>query len=473
MDGGEHPGQQRPAAAQHANRSGRPSVAPCRSLRAAPAAIGIGDRSSRSVGALRSWRGRVTSRTAPGHAPICSAVISLSLVRGIGRALVRRSALRRPPGRGRRRRKPRRRPASARRRRSPRGRPGGRSGRCGLRARRARPASRPPTAAVAVSVGPGLTALIRIPWPMFSRAAVRVRMLSAALLAAYTPWFCPRTGRPMRETTLTTAPPPPRRMRSISRCRHSHTPVRFTPSTASHSARGVSATGPQEGRPALFTAMSSRSGVALDRLEQFAHRRRVGDVDDVCPGAGWQGRRPDLAVHKRRAAPLRRRFVGQLDGLPQRRGGPPGHDHPGAGAGQRHRHGPADARTGPGDQGRPAGQSVRAHSSDLCFTGGAGYVTGSPPASGGERHPAERFGDPPRTPRAASRSCETDSAPRRPGSGIGISGSPSAVPLPRLTYAGNPSPGCGGGTGTGSRPPPSCRLMSISLARLGPADNCP
>ncbi len=37
---------------------------------------------------------------------------------------------------------------------------------------------------IAVSIGPGLMALMRMPWPMASRAAVRVRALAAALEAA-------------------------------------------------------------------------------------------------------------------------------------------------------------------------------------------------------------------------------------------------------------------------------------------------
>jgi hypothetical protein len=52
---------------------------------------------------------------------------------------------------------------------------------------------------ISVSVGPGLTALMRTPSPMYSRAAVRVSALNAALEAAYA--HSPGSGHGRRRST--------------------------------------------------------------------------------------------------------------------------------------------------------------------------------------------------------------------------------------------------------------------------------
>src|SRR5690606_16491879 len=82
-----------------------------------------------------------------------------------------------------------------------------------------------------VSTGPGLMALMRTPWAMFSLAAVRVRVLMAALVAAYAPIAGRVRWAPTVEATLTMAPPPWLRMWAISCFMHNQVPVRLVAST--------------------------------------------------------------------------------------------------------------------------------------------------------------------------------------------------------------------------------------------------
>ncbi len=83
------------------------------------------------------------------------------------------------------------------------------------------------------STGPGLMALIRTPSAMWSRAAVRVRWLTAAFEAAYALAPASRQCAPRLEATLTITPPPCARMWAISCFIDRNTPLRLTASTSS------------------------------------------------------------------------------------------------------------------------------------------------------------------------------------------------------------------------------------------------
>src|SRR5580658_7082339 len=82
--------------------------------------------------------------------------------------------------------------------------------------------------AIGVSVNPGHTALIRIPFLAFSRAAVFVSPITPCLLALYAAAPTEPT-KPRIDDMFTMAPPPPcLRICWISYFRQSHTPLRLT-----------------------------------------------------------------------------------------------------------------------------------------------------------------------------------------------------------------------------------------------------
>jgi hypothetical protein len=111
---------------------------------------------------------------------------------------------------------------------------------------------------MSVSVAPGLTALMRIPSAMWSRAAVRVNALTAAFDAAYAAIPGRRPCAPMFEAMLTITPPPPVRICAISCFMDSQVPVRLVCTTEVNPSSSRSAAGAGEPRiPALLNATSS------------------------------------------------------------------------------------------------------------------------------------------------------------------------------------------------------------------------
>ncbi|CAM5306979.1 hypothetical protein SVIOM74S_07852 [Streptomyces violarus] len=105
---------------------------------------------------------------------------------------------------------------------------------------------------------PGLTALMRMPWWMWSRAAARVSAETAAFEAMYAAALGIRRCAPRLEEILTMVPPPFSFMCAISCFMASQTPVTLVRSTASHSSSLTSPTGTVPlSIPALLTAMSS------------------------------------------------------------------------------------------------------------------------------------------------------------------------------------------------------------------------
>lgn len=109
-----------------------------------------------------------------------------------------------------------------------------------------------------VADGPGLTALMRTPSAMWSRAAARVRAETAALVAMYPAIPGTRRWAPRLEARLTMAPPVVcSRIRAISVWRLNSTPVRLMSTRPRQSSSGRSATGPPPRKtPALLTATS-------------------------------------------------------------------------------------------------------------------------------------------------------------------------------------------------------------------------
>ena len=180
-------------------------------------------------------------------------------VRSGGRGVrLRRSPRRRARGLGPRRRRTRGRRGSGPPRRTPRARPPARPAAPSPAAPRGPPRSRRGAADIGVSIGPGVTALIRTPSRMYSSAAVRVSALTAALAAPYAAMPGIRRYGPMTELTLTITPPSGWvRIAAISCFRQRKTPCTLVSNTARQSSSGRSATGPASSMPALFTATSS------------------------------------------------------------------------------------------------------------------------------------------------------------------------------------------------------------------------
>lgn len=110
-----------------------------------------------------------------------------------------------------------------------------------------------------MSTAPGLTALMRTPSWMWSRAAPRVRAETAALVAAYAAAPGTRVWAPKVEAMFTIEPPEGcERIWRISARSARNIPVRLMSSCSCQSADDSSAKGcPPRNTPALLTATSS------------------------------------------------------------------------------------------------------------------------------------------------------------------------------------------------------------------------